>query len=58
MPEIFTAYDGHGGAIHLHKLEPHEIDGDKRFFIEVTGDPALTWQQLARLAEAAGHHDR
>ena len=54
--EIFRVYDDDAGLI-VRKLEPHEIVGDKKFYFEVYGDPALTAEQVARLSDAVMRHN-
>lgn len=55
--EIFRTYDGSDGLI-VRKLEPHEVVGDKKFYIETYGDPALSADQIARMAQVVAHHDQ
>jgi len=55
--DIFRAYDGDSSII-VWLLEPHEIEGNKKFYIESYGDPALTAEQIHRLSQAVANADR
>lgn len=54
--EIFRADDGDGILI-VRLLEPHEIERNKKFYFEVYGEPALSADQVARMALAVARND-
>lgn len=54
--EIFRIDTGEDGLI-VRRLEPHEVEGDKKFYIEMFGEPALSADQIARLNQAVQASD-